>query len=254
MIRIERMYIAPVKSLALVEVRRARLDKPGIAGDRAFFLVDSESKLFTQRDCPVLVQVRPGYAVATGELTLSFPDGSSLRGVPEPDGPAEASFWEGRPVAGRTVRGDWDEALSELAGRPVRLVKADTAGSSFDGYPLSMCSMASIEALARAAGRSEVDGRRFRQNIYLAGTAQAHEEDTWIGGEVRVGAALVRVKVADSRCVVTTRSPESGETDLDTLKLIASYRTDQPKEVNFGVYCTVAEPGEAGVGDEVRPA
>ena len=40
---------------------------------------------------------------------------------------------------------------------------------------------------------------------------------------------------------------------MDTLKIIASYRTDQPKEVNFGVYCTVAEPGEAAAGDEVVP-
>ena len=52
---------------------------------------------------------------------------------------------------------------------------------------------------------------------------------------------------------MTTHSPETGEADMDTLKIIASYRTDQPKEVNFGVYCTVAEPGEAAVGDEVVP-
>jgi uncharacterized protein YcbX len=97
------------------------------------------------------------------------------------------------------------------------------------------------------------DGRRFRQNLYISGAARPHEEYAWIGGEVRAGEALLRVKMADSRCLVTTRSPETGETDLDTLKLIASYRTDQPKEVNFGVYCTVAEPGEAGAGDEVAP-
>ncbi len=40
---------------------------------------------------------------------------------------------------------------------------------------------------------------------------------------------------------------------MNTLKIIASYRTDQPKEVNFGVYCTVVQPGEAAVGDEVAP-
>ena len=46
---------------------------------------------------------------------------------------------------------------------------------------------------------------------------------------------------------------DCGEHDLDTLKIIASYRTDQPKEVNFGVYCTVMEPGEAAAGDAVLP-
>ena len=112
--------------------------------------------------------------------------------------------------------------------------------------------MSSLCALAEAAGEESVDGRRFRQNIYISGSAP-HEEDTWLGGEVRVGQALLRVKVRDSRCAVTTHSPETGEIDMNTLKIIATYRTDQPKEVNFGVYCTVAGPGEAAVGDEVVP-
>jgi uncharacterized protein YcbX len=115
-----------------------------------------------------------------------------------------------------------------------------------------MCSNASLDALAGAAGADAVDGRRFRQNLYLSG-ASSHEEDEWLGREVRVGRALVRVKIRDSRCAVTTHSPETGEIDMNTLKIIASYRTDQPKEANFGVYCTVVEPGEAAVGDAVLP-
>jgi uncharacterized protein YcbX len=134
----------------------------------------------------------------------------------------------------------------------VRLVKAEKAGTSFDGFPLSMCSVASLGALAAAAGKEHDDGRRFRQNIYISGSGP-HEEDTWLGGEVRVGRALLRVKMLDPRCVITTHSPDTGETDMNTLKIIASYRTDQPKEANFGVYCTVAEPGEASLGDEVVP-
>ena len=57
----------------------------------------------------------------------------------------------------------------------------------------------------------------------------------------------------DSRCVMTTQNPDSGESDLNTLELIASYRTDQPKEVNFGVYAGVIEAGEIAVGDDVTP-
>jgi len=181
-----------------------------------------------------------------------MPGGRVIEGAAEPGDKVSVAFFAERPVEGRIVRGEWSEALSEFAGQPLRLVKAEKPGSSFDGFPLSLCSTASLEALARAAGRETVDGRRFRQNIYISG-ASPHEEDEWIGREVRVGRALVRLKMPDSRCVVTTRSPETGETDLNTLKIIASYRTDQPKEVNFGVYCTVVEPGEAAAGDEVRP-
>ena len=110
--------------------------------------------------------------------------------------------------------------------------------------------MASLSALAAAAGREAIDARRFRQNVYVSGVS-AHGEDDWVGHEIRAGTALLRVKMRDPRCVMTTHSPDTGESDLNTLKLIASYRTDQPEEVNFGVYCTVAEPGDAAVGDEV---
>ena len=39
---------------------------------------------------------------------------------------------------------------------------------------------------------------------------------------------------------------------VDRMKIIASYRTDQPKDVNFGVYCTVVEPGDVSLGGTVR--
>jgi hypothetical protein len=250
MIRIESLYYAPVKSLALASLERARLEKPGIPGDRAFFIVDAEGRLATQREYGRLVQVRPSYDAATGRLELSFPDGRVVAGVAEQGEAVTTSFWEERAVEGYAVPGDWGEALSEFIGTKLTLVKAAKAGTSFDGYPLSLCSTASLNALARAAGRDAVDGRRFRQNIYISGTAP-HEEDTWLGGEVRVGSALLRVKMLDPRCAMTTHSPDTGEIDLNTLKIIASYRTDQPKQANFGVYCTVAEPGEAAPGDDV---
>ncbi len=252
MIRIQRMYISPVKSLGLASIDRAFLDKPGIAGDRAFFIIDAQGAPFTQRAFGPLVKIQTAYDADSGSLKLSFPNGDIIAGVPELGDAIEASFFGVRDVAGRVVEGEWNEALTAFAGQELRLVKADTAGSSFDAFPISMCSEASLVALAHAAGTDTVDGRRFRQNIYIEG-ASSHQEDTWIGGEVRVGAALLRVKMRDSRCAVTTHSPETGEIDMNTLKIIASYRTDQPKEVNFGVYCTVVEPGEAAVGDEIMP-
>jgi hypothetical protein len=251
MIRVDRIYIAPVKSLALAEVSQALLDKPGIAGDRAFYIIDSAGRLVTQRECGALVQIAPRYDVQAEVLTLTFPSGLVVEGLVELAEPLATEFF-GHAVQGRATRGDSNSALSDFVGQPVRLVKADVPGTGFDGFPLSMCSTASLDALAQAAGRDSVDGRRFRQNIYISGAA-AHEEDLWVGREVRAGKALLRVKMRDPRCVMTTHNPDTGTPDMNTLKIIASYRTDQPKEVNFGVYCTVVEPGQVTVGDEVAP-
>ncbi len=192
MIRVDRLYIASVKSLALTEVARAYLDKPGIAGDRAFFIITADGKLLTQREYGPLVQIRPSYDVSTGELELAFPGGRALRGVPDLGESVSTPFFGERPVEGRVLCGDWNEALSEFAGQPLRLVKVGRPGSSFDGFPLSLCSTASLQALAQAAGQETVDGRRFRQNIYVSG-ASPHEEDGWLGREIRVGHAVIRV-------------------------------------------------------------
>ena len=118
---------------------------------------------------------------------------------------------------------------------------------------MSLCSTASLEALRASSGEPSIEERRFRPNFYISGAA-AHGEDTWIGGRVRLGGtAVVRVHMADPRCEMTTHNPETGERDMDTLKMIAAYRTDQPKEANFGVYASVETPGEIAVGDEVAP-
>jgi uncharacterized protein YcbX len=251
-ITVEKLYISPVKALALVEIQRAPMEKVGIPGDRAFFLIDQRNKLFTQREHGPLVRVLPSYDPAAATLAMRFPNGDVIEAEECLGEPTTVVFFGGRPVPGRVLEGPWSEALSQYAGTLVRVVKADRPGLAFDGFPLSMCSVASLEVLARAAHEPEVDGRRFRQNIYLSGAAP-HQEDSWVGKELALGGAVLRVKMPDPRCVITTKSPVTGEYDLNTLKLIASYRTDQPKQANFGVYCTVVEPGDVCVGDVLRP-
>ena len=82
---------------------------------------------------------------------------------------------------------------------------------------------------------------------------EAHAEDSWVGRRVRIGSALVRGSGHVGRCVITTRDPDTAEGDLDTLKLLATYRhkigTTEP--LAFGIYGEVVEGGPVAVGDEV---
>jgi uncharacterized protein YcbX len=249
--KVQAIYVSPVKSLELNRVDEAEITKRGIRGDRAFFLLDERGNVLTQREYPPIVRVAAAYDASKERLRLVFPDltveseialGEELSGAFSP-----------LTYHGRRVTGPFEDALSSFAGQPVRLAKVnEDAYLAFDGYPLSLCSDASVARVRDAAAHDALDERRFRQNIYIGGAAEPHEEDTWIGREVAVGDVTLRVKMRDPRCVITTRDPDTGEQDVNTLKVIASYRTDQPKEVNFGVYCTVARPGIMRVGDEVR--
>jgi hypothetical protein len=246
--RIEAIYIAPVKSLALCRVERARVGPHGIAEDRRFFLVDAAGRVFTQRECGRLATVRATYDGARGRLRFEFPDGAACEGVAAAGEPLAGSFY-GREFGGVLAPGTWNDALSALAGQPLRLVRA--SGTAFDALPVSLCSAASVEEVRRRANGVAVDERRFRPNFYLS-SAGPHGEDEWVGRRVRIGReAIVRVVMRDSRCVMTTLNPDTGRANMDTLKLIASYRTDQPNEVNFGVYGTVEREGDVSVGDEI---
>jgi uncharacterized protein YcbX len=156
-------------------------------------------------------------------------------------------------ATGRVVEGPWEGPLSELAGHLVRLVRADRVGAGLN-EPLTLVSDASLARLAQEAGRDGVDARRFRMLFELTG-CEAHEEDTWNGRHFSVGSAVVRVGGPVERCAVTTRDPDTGERDLDTLRLIKRYRGQRESNgaILFGVYARVEQPGRVRVGDPIEP-
>jgi uncharacterized protein len=249
---VSRLSITPVKGLALSHPDEVAITPTGVPENRRFFLVDERGKLLDgTRDGP-LFGVHADCDPDGERLSLRFPDG---RLVDERVSVGEAKvtpFW-GRPVRGHSVEGPWSEALSELLGRRVHLMRADDPGGGFDAAPVSLLSDAALEKLAHESGEDDVDGRRFRMLIYLANCAP-HEEDSWIGRRVRIGDVLVRVTEPNARCRMTTRNPETGVRDFDTLREIKRYRGVRDKKaIDFGVYADVEEPGRVRVGDAVEP-
>jgi hypothetical protein len=118
-----------------------------------------------------------------------------------------------------------------------------------------MLSDASLAELARQTSRDEVDARRFRMLISIAG-CRPHEEDEWLGGRVRVGDAVVRLHEQVARCAITTQNPATGVPDFDTLREIKRYRgarDEEAKYIDFGVFGEVETPGRVRVGDPVEP-
>src|SRR5204863_842758 len=164
----------------------------------------------------------------------------------------EAVLMFGRNVQGAIVEGPWAEALSELAGSPMRLMRVGN-GHAQDTYPMSLLSRASLHELALRSGTAEVaDPRRFRNTLLVDGIAP-HEEDEWIGRDVLAGEVVLHVAEHDPRCSMTTRNPQSGERDMDTLRMIDGYRSRQDGNVCFGVYADVVRAGTVTVGDTVAP-
>ena len=245
----------PVKGLAIRQLEQCELTEAGIAGDREFFLVDENDRLVNAKGLGVLQQILPRYDDAGGLLTLDFPDGTSVSAPISFDGSLGARFW-GETVDVRVVKGPWSEAVSEFAGRDLRLVRASSpAPDRLRSGAATLLGTGSLRAMARVLGADEVDGRRFRMNFGIDGLRE-HEEDEWLGRQVRLGEAVVVPQGNVGRCAVTTQNPDTGEPDLDTLKALAVYRQsiETTEPFPFGVHAAVAQPGRVRVGDTVEPA
>jgi uncharacterized protein YcbX len=242
-----------VKGLALVRPEEVELERHGVGANRRFYLVDEDGRQFGLLRRGTLVRVRPEYDEPADRLALTFPDGSRVEEEVQLGEPVTHLIGP-RPVPGRLVEGPWAAPLSEIAGRPLRLVKTDLPGDAVDRGrgQVTLVGDASVEELARQSGRDAVDARRFRMLAGVGGS-EPHEEDTWIGRRVRIGDALVLVRGHVGRCAITTQNPDTGVPDLDTLRVLLSYRGLRDGEVDMGVYGEVLEPGRVRVGDPVEP-
>src|SRR5690242_16843147 len=255
--RVVRISIAPVKALHVVNPDEVELTRAGVVGDRRFWLVDRDRRLVNGKAHPELMRVHPRWDEASRRLALTFPDGSDVEGEVDPGEPFAAELYR-TPHPSRLVPGPWQEALSDFAGEPLTLLwsegGAQDRGNDRGGWA-SLVSRGSLDQLGTEAGATgPVDGRRFRMLFEIDGV-DPHEEDTWLGNRVEIGDAVI-VPLGDvGRCVVTTCDPDTGVSDLDTLKVLAGYRRDGVVEpLPFGVYCDVAVAGRVRVGDAVRPA
>jgi uncharacterized protein YcbX len=249
--------VAPVKGLALVARDSVDLERCGVVENRRFYLIDEGGLLVNGKRLGRLVAVEPSFDEETNVLDLRFPDGEVVSGTVETGAGVVTSFY-GRPVAGRLVRGPWSEALSGRIGRELRLCTPDEPGAGVDrgGGAVSLVGTASLDRLAQVAGvDGRVDGRRFRMLFGVDGL-EPHAEDAWLDRPVRIGGAVVIPRGNVGRCAVTTQNPATGVPDLDTLKVLGTYRGDVPttEPLPFGVWGEVAESGRVRLGDEVTPA
>jgi uncharacterized protein len=249
------IHVAPVKSLAIEERQRVTLGPRGVDDDRRYCLVDpATGSVVGGKRLAALVTVRP--SVEGTQLTLRLPDGSRIEGEMAFAEPTPiTAFWG--PAVGREVVGPWSAALSDLAGRSMRLFRMERAGEGQDrgnDAAATLLTQASLDAIGRSAGAADpVDPRRFRMLFGISG-ADAHAEDGWLGRRVRLGEAVVVPLGNVGRCAVTTVHPDTGRADLDTLRGLRRYRSDvaSTEPLPFGVYGRVAEPGAVAVGDEVE--
>ncbi len=253
---VARLAIAQVKGMRLQDLEEIQLDRSGARGDRRFLVTDGDGHLVNGKRLGALMQLVADCPAPYTELTVRFPDGAEVTGGVELGAPSTMLAY-GHPRDVRPVLGPWSAALSAWAGTELRLVRAIDPSDGVDrqrGGGVTLLTTASVDSLAAAAGVESVDPRRFRMTIGVDGLAP-FEEENLIGRVVDVGAAAVRITGNVGRCVVTTRDPRTGDSDLPTLHLLRDMRAGAPstEPLPFGVWGEVVDTGRVRLGDAVEP-
>ncbi|NOD30878.1 MOSC domain-containing protein [Ruegeria atlantica] len=142
---------------------------------------------------------------------------------------------------------DWVKPLMPAdRAASARIVRVPGRGMTDSDFPsISLCNMASHRAVEQKLDRT-LSIVRWRGNIWFEGLPLWDEFD-WLGRDVRIGEAVLRVRERITRCMATTANPETGERDADTLRALNSW-----DHQDFGVYAEVVQGGEIRVNDEVQ--
>jgi uncharacterized protein len=113
---------------------------------------------------------------------------------------------------------------------------------------VTLHSRESLISVGAALGDAKLDEQRFRHNIVIEGGA-AWEEQSWVGGRLRVGEVEFETVVPKVRCLATHANPLTGERDLPVMQTLL--RAYAQKEPTFGVGMLSKSGGVIRPGDSV---
>ena len=253
--RVTRLSVTPVKGMRVQHPEEITLGPEGAEGDRDFFFADAQGRLVSVPRLGALVQFSASFDARADRLAIRHDDGRVCDGEIALGAGVRVGRADGREIAGNVVEGPWAAFVGEVAGRPLRLIKAELPGAASDAAGVTVLGDASVRALERESGSAGIDARRFRMLVELA-TDREHVEDEWDGALAAVGAAEIRIGGPVPRCAATTRDPDRGERDLPTVQAIKAYRglrdTFFGPGAPFGVYADVVTPGRVRVGDRLQ--
>lgn len=202
----------------------ARLPEPGGWAECVHFSRGSKA--------PALMAIEARLDEDAGRVTLSHPERPEFSFRPDTEDDLPAFL-------------DWVRPLCPPGrAQPQRIVTAGARGMTDTDYPsVSILSLASNRALSGAMG-VDLSILRWRGNLWIEGTGPWAERD-WIGREIRIGEAVLRVTEPITRCKATTANPATGRIDADTLAGLRALLGHQ----EFGVYARVVSGGRVATGD-----
>ena len=248
-----------VKATQFLHPETVEITPWGIRHDRDFLLAEANDAFVNSEGHGQFFPLTFTLDAEADTLRLDMPCGGVVEGPAAGTGRTWAVNQFGlRMLQVAEVEGPWAQALSDFAGRPIRLVRSVRAGAGVDIMPITFVTTGSLRRLERAVG-APVDAARFRPGLVLRNEIE-HEEDGWEDRRMRIGDAVLKVRSPVPRCGIPGFNPVGGERDQDIMKALIRYRDKAAypdgmlagyETPGFATYAQVIEPGAVRLGDPV---
>jgi uncharacterized protein YcbX len=247
--RIEYLYRFPVKGLTAEAMEVAEVEEGGaIPWDRAFALAQGDAPFDPARPeflpkqnfmCLMrnarIARLRATFDPRTGMLSILAPDGE---GISE-----NALTRTGQARIAAFLTGFLGE---EARGTPQFHYVPGHSFCDQRTKVISLINLASLRDYEAKAGERR-HRRRFRANVWFTG-APAWSEFDWVGRDIRLGGATLRVINRTVRCRATEVNPVTGERDADPLAELRQFYG----HTDLGIHAEVVEGGRFAVGDGIE--
>jgi uncharacterized protein len=227
--QVAELWRYPVKGLLGEERSEIVLDRRGVVGDRTFSVTGADGRF--------------GSAKTTRRFRR-MPGLLTMRSATTEDGRVVVGFDDGRP--GDVADASTAERVSAVVGEPITLAPEGST-PHVDAGPVHLLTTASLAWLQERLPDAVVDARRFRPNLVVRCNGTGRVEEDWVGREVSVGAARLRIEERTIRCVTVALAQE----DLGFAPGIPK-ALEAANDLCLGVYASVLTPGPVAVGDVVR--
>jgi uncharacterized protein YcbX len=260
-LRIQEIWIYPVKSLAGFRCTEALALEKGFALDRRWMLIDANNHFLTQRQHPEMALFVTAYTGGLLHITHRK-TGATLQFEPSLKSATtlDAKIWNDT-VAVAEVDAEISQWFTRQLGFPCRLVSFPEAHprpinpldypnqhvSLADAYPYLIIGKASLDAL-NSRLQEPMAMKRFRPNIVFSG-GQPFAEDTW--KQFTAGPVCFEAVKRCARCVLTTVNPETGIRGKEPLKTLATFRKEG-NNIFFGINAIIHRTGIIRENDPIN--
>ena len=250
---LESLYRYPVKGFSPERLEHARLESgKHFPGDRLYAIENGPSgydpKVWKHQ--PKIKYLMLMRQERLARLKTSYDDASGVLTIRQ-GGEIAASGDLGSSKGREAIEAFFASYMGDELRGPPKVLTAHSDRRFTDSRSgfVSLINLASVEKIARAAGREDIDYLRFRGNLMVAGMDPWAEFDL-TGKLLRIGGAVLRGIKPIERCAATNVDPSTGIRDMRIPELLQR----EFGHADCGVYLEVLEGGVVNEGDRVEIA